>query len=148
MPYTDDEIVQFIVQTTRGTARLRRTSDGGATWYDLYMNPRLVAGKEYATTETSNDEIVYVKKVVHTFTSEFGDDSSSKDYAIGHGISDFGRLVRIDITDGTYVYPYFNNAGGTISVKSVDAYNVHIRCNNADRTVPVTFNIDLYYTKQ
>lgn len=147
MPYTEDEIVQFFVQTTRGTARLRRTEDGGATWTDLYMNPRLVSGKEYATTETNDDDIVYVKKIRHTTTTDFGVTNGAREISIAHDITNLDRLVRITgVLSKVYPLPFISDTGATVSIKSVTSTNIVLRAVNGVWEAGL-MEFDLYYTK-
>ena len=113
----------------------------------LAMNP----GVEYKTLERYGGEAVYAKRVSQTFTSQIGNDNGSTDIAILHGIANFKECVRWTGSDGSYTYPYFNNVGGIITVKSVDATNINIRCLNADRPAtaesPITLSFIVYYTK-
>jgi hypothetical protein len=106
-------------------------------------------GTEYSTLERSAGKTVYAKRVSQEFTTEFGDPNgeSVKDYTIAHGIKNFDKLLRYTAIGRGYTLPYFNNAGGSIFVKNVDATNINIRCNKAAIAVPVTLEVDLYYTK-
>lgn len=57
--YNTSEVVQNIVQTTNGRELIRRTTDGGATWVEEYVNPLMTPGTEYRTTERWNGKPVF-----------------------------------------------------------------------------------------
>lgn len=148
LPYNANEAVQMHVRTTNGAVRFRRTEDKGATWVSEWLNPGMAVGTEYATMERSEGKGVSSKHVCHSFSTQIGSESGSGDITIPHGITDFGRLVRIVATDWSgYQLPYFTSAGGFLAIKGVDATNITLRYNKATLAARDMY-FDVYYTKK
>jgi hypothetical protein len=151
---TGSGTVTHLAITLTGRMFLRgKSSSSWRDWVDFArrsdISKDMMPGTEYSTLERSAGKTVYAKRVSQEFTTEFGDPNgaSIKDYTIAHGIENFDKLLRYTAIGGSYALPYFNNAGGSITVKNVDATNINIRCNKAYIAVPVTLEVDLYYTK-
>ena len=151
---TGSGTVTHLLMTLTGRMFMRgKSSSGWRDWVEFTrrsdISKDMMPGTEYTTLERSAGKTVYAKRVSKEFTTEFGDPNgaSVKDYTIAHGIENFDKLLRYTAVGGGYAFPYFNSAGGSIFVKSVDATNINIRCNKAAISVPVTLEVDLYYTK-
>ena len=148
LPYNADEVIQMHARTTTGAIRFRRTDDGGETWVSEWLNPAMVSGSEYATTERSEGKTVYARRVSYTFTQDIGNEGTNTDYSIPHSISGFKRLVRCYATDGTsYPLPYYTSGGGHIAIKSVDDTAINIRAYKATMTAR-TLYFDVFFTKE
>lgn len=63
---TSKIIVQRLIAPETGSSHaemLRYTEDGGATWVDEWVNPPMVSGEEYRTTERYGGNPVYTKLI-------------------------------------------------------------------------------------
>jgi hypothetical protein len=125
---------------------IRFSNDGGATWIEEWVNPPMISGEEYRTTERNNGEVVYAKRVPYTVPSGgIGSTSTSTSIEIPHGISNFGHIVRCVARSGSYVLPSMTTAGGITSVKTVNGTNILLMVHKDTWSGTIFFK--LYYTK-
>lgn len=61
--YDSNRIVQNVFRVANGCELVRYTNDGGATWIEEWVNPPMVLGTEYRTTERWQGKAVYTKLV-------------------------------------------------------------------------------------
>lgn len=111
-----------------------------------YVNPPMLEGVEYRTTERWKGQVVYTKRVSYTTDAAIGSDTSGVDTNIPHGISGFGSLVRVNCCKGTYPFPYLKVNGGFTNINEVNAQNIVLR-NYKMTWNAATWQFDLYYTK-
>lgn len=113
-----------------------------------WVNPPMMPGVEYRTTERSNEQPVYAKRVSYTTIAPISPTSSVRDLSIPHGISGLSKLLcckgRIS---NIYLFPFIELSGGITVIKGADSENITIRIANAPWTQESTFEFDLYYTK-
>lgn len=114
------------------------------TWE--YVNPPMLEGVEYRTTERWKGQVVYTKRVSYTTDAAIGSDTSGVDTNIPHGISGFGSLVRVNCCKGTYPLPYLKVSGGFTTINEVNVQNIVLR-NYKMAWNAATWQFDLYYTK-
>lgn len=68
-----------------------------------WINPPMIAGTEYGTTERWNGKRVYVKLLTYTNTTAF---SGVNTYSINHGISNLDVMISASCTTANYFLPY------------------------------------------
>ena len=124
--------------------RMRSPITGWKEWE--YVNPPMLEGVEYRTTERWKGQVVYTKRVSYTTDAAIGSDTSGVDTNIPHGISGFGSLVRVNCCKGTYPFPYLKVNGGFTTINEVNAQNIVLR-NYKMTWNAATWQFDLYYTK-
>lgn len=143
-----DYIFQFALSdgTYVPTYAIRKMTQG--SWGEWeWVNPPMLEGVEYRTTERFNGSPVYRKLVVYTNSATFGSASGVADTGVAHGISGFSKLVSCVTTQGTEVtFPYFSAAGTSTSVGRVTASYIIIR-TVAKTEAPATWYFDLKYIK-
>ena len=110
-----------------------------------WINPPMVPGVEYRTTDRFNGVPVYTKLISTSFSQ--GNSSTVVDVNIPHGIINFGRIVSIDTTLA-YVFPMPTLAGidQLSGVYNVDATNIIFRCCR-DSWGTIAFDAVLRYVK-
>lgn len=98
-----------------------RMVDGVQEW----INPPMVVGTEYRTTERWGNKAVYRKLVQYTDTSGFAGDNL---HTIPHGISDMDRSYGVEIVARTqgFQIPYIASAE-TTAVTGCSATNIELR---------------------
>lgn len=127
MRRTNQQLVQWLVDTTTTRRQLMRySSDGGATWVEEWINPPMLVGTEYRTTERWNGKAVYTRLGSYTFTEDFGTTSTVSNKAISFGSISATKilsaelvLVAIESTDREYPVPITAGSGGLVSVNAV-----------------------------
>lgn len=125
--YDNKEAVQNLIRVTTGVEQVRRTTDGGVTWSEKYVNPPMNVGTEYATTEYYNGKTVYKKLV------DFGALPSSATKSVAHGIpSLFAEAMPVSIevftSSGSVFqqFPFINNAGSVVGKVHLTATSIVI----------------------
>lgn len=137
---------QIAIAASSGVVLERKCISGA--WADAwdYVNPAMVNGVEYRTTERYEGKVVYAKHFSHTTTEAIGNINNSVDYNIPHGISNFDKPVRCNARlSNNFPLPTFGNNGGNLSVCKVDTSNVILRLYKY--SINNTFYFDIYYTK-
>lgn len=120
------------------------TVDGAIEW----INPPLVPGVEYRTTEKYNGKPVYRKLVSYTHSGQMGNSSSSTDFTIPHGITGFGSLVRIiTVANANSQWPYVGSTGGIMNAGDVSETDITVRAYKTYFNSP-TILFDVAYTKE
>ena len=118
-----------------------RTVDGVTEW----INPPMVSGVEYRTTERYNGNVVY-KKLIHYRNSEtIGSTSTTTNITIPHGIDNLGALVRCVCSTDNITFPLVAD-GRTTGVVNVDATNINLRIVK-DTWSARSWYFNLAYTK-
>lgn len=110
-----------------------------------WVNPPMIPGTEYRTTERNDGDVVYAKSVRYSIPDSIGDASGATVIDIPHGISDFGHIVRCDARSGAYTLPSMTSAGGSTSVNTVTGTNIKLLMHKDKWSGSVYFY--LYYTK-
>lgn len=111
-----------------------------------WVNPPMLLGVEYRTTERCEGKIVYAKRIVYTPDVVMGGSNDSTMFSIPHGVSNFDLLVRCcGRLGGNYPLPLITASGGSVSVYSVNAAGVNIHMYKHAEQASLYF--DLYYTK-
>ena len=121
-----------------------RVVDGETEW----LNPPMIAGVEYRTTERFGGKVVYCKHVSHTSTESYGSYGDVPvDVSVPHGVSGFDSIVKVDARhQGVHLLPIITSGGGTAVVANVGVSNITLRfykCSFDART----WKFNLYYTK-
>ena len=113
------------------------------TWGEWeYVNPPMVIGVEYRTTERWNGKPVYRKLVSFNLAA-----ATSSGFVVPHGISGFKRLVRqVGTFDPNFLLPYIHN-GHTTWVSEVNATNIVVGNTGQAWDTSYSWHFDLYYTK-
>lgn len=95
-----------------------------------WVNPPLLAGVEYRTTERYAGKPIYIKYI--SYTAPISVTGSWTFFRIPHGISNFSTLDRLDArVGGGIVFPLLRQNDETISVESVNSANIEIRFKNS-----------------
>lgn len=104
---------------------VRKFTDGIAGEWE-WVNPPMVAGTEYRTTERYEGKPVYVRAGMYTFASNFGDTSTVSNLVVSLGSINATKILRTDLafsasgtTDRTYTFPVAAASGGTLMVNAV-----------------------------
>lgn len=109
-----------------------------------WLNPPLVPGVEYVTTERYSGSRIHRAYIVANFGAMDGT-AGYADYTIDHGLT-FTRCVRAFVISGdNYVLPYLNG-NMSISVKKIAGDGITIRCCNTTWSA-TTFHMILDYIK-
>lgn len=112
-----------------------------------WINPPMINGIEYRTTERKDGNPVYVKRISKTYTENIGDNDGLSDYNIPHGVSNLTKLIRCEtIANNIAQFPFISTTGGLTSVNTVDNTNIVLRIYK-DVWTPSTFVFDIAYTK-
>ena len=144
----DALITQFL--SYQGIHAVRHSTDGGSTWSPVdYINPPMLPGVEYRTTERWDGRPVYAKLVTYRPSETIGNASGSVDILIPHEISPFNRLVR-ENSNVFYEIPLpVVSADGlvTTAISQVGETNIELRINKRTWDNAHLFAFRLYYTK-
>lgn len=141
---------QFAIDDNYPNLRLKVRKRSGGTWQSWeWVNPPMVVGVEYRTTERSDGDPVYAKRVSYTNSAEIGNASGVAMVDIPHSISGFGKLVRIVGRNYTsnYPLPYIGSTGGITVVNAVNTTNIRLRTKDMTWASGYTWYFDIYYTK-
>lgn len=111
-----------------------------------WVNPPMVSGVEYRTTERWNSKVVYAKRIDYTITETLGNTTGLVDTNIPHGVPNYEYTVRCYGKKSTYTLPIISSIGGSVSISQVSANSIVLR-NYKETSAPGTFMFDLYYTK-
>lgn len=142
------QIVQRLVSVghPQKCEMLRYTEDAGATWVEEWVNPPMITGVEYRTTERYNGATVYAKCISYTPSGTVGGTNSGKvDVSFPHNISDFGELVSASAKIASQPLPAISSTGGLATLHSVTDSSISIRLYNTELTG--TFIVFMRYTK-
>ena len=113
-----------------------------------WINPPMIAGVEYRTTERFDGKPVYRKLVTYEHSGQFGSETTYKDYTIPHGISGWAKTIRcITSANDDGVWPYVGSAGGIVTAHLVDGTNITVRCYKTYWNSP-TIYFNLAYIKE
>ena len=144
--YGSTEVVQNIFRTTNGCELVRYSVDSGATWTEEWVNPPMMEGVEYRTTERCEGAVVYRQRIRYTNDSTLGSTEGVTSATIPHGISNFNTLVRSDARVANYCLPYVSMSGGITAVCAVNSTGITLRMTNTQWTSR-EWVFDLAYTK-
>lgn len=107
-----------------------------------WVNPPMVAGVEYRTTERYMGKPVYHKLISFKLTT-----STSTNFDVPHGVNNFGVLVRQFATlQNKIPLPYTHN-GNSTSVSEVNESNIVVSNSGHAWDSSYPWSFDLYYTK-
>ena len=110
-----------------------------------WVNPPM-DGAEYRTTERCEGKPVYAKRVTYTPSGSLGNSASTTTWSINHGISNFGKLVRISgVLADQYPFPVLGSAGQILQIYTVTTGQINIISYKYVTSGKEVF--DLYYTK-
>lgn len=146
--YNNNYLEQEMSILSHSSPKLIRRCING-TWVDEWENPPMVPGVEYRTTERSNNDAVYVKRVAYNNEAEMGSDTAVTSVTIPHGITEFKNLDRVVArnTSAKYVLPYLNTKGGMTVVTGVNSTHITMRISNTAWASGYNWEFDVYYTK-
>lgn len=131
-----------------GGREMQRIWYAGALEPWEWVNPPMVAGVEYRTTERHDGKPVYRKLVVYTHSGQFGDVATNTDYTIPHGISGWAKSVScVASINNEVVGFYLGSAGGILNVNALSETNIAVRVYKTYFNSP-TFRFDLAYIKK
>lgn len=146
MTHDTDRIMQMYEQcVTGGTHTIAFRWKDGSGWSDWeFLNPLLAVNVEYKTVERWNGDPVYAMSVRYKFTQTYTDSFSLE---IPHGIENFGNLIKAEIVQPPYSYPYVDSSGGMAGVKYVNATNIVFDSYKVGFRTGNILNFVLHYTK-
>ena len=110
-----------------------------------FVNPFMAVGTEYKTTEKYKGFPVYKKLVEYTNPETIGSDGTMTNIRIGHGISNFGELVKITGKQNGEMLPYFTASGKFAMASTVTSANIFVDTNSA--WTSRTWQFEVAYTK-
>lgn len=146
MTHDTDRIMQMYEQCVTGGMHIIafRWKDGSG-WSDWeFLNPPLAVNVEYKTVERWNGDPVYAMSVRYKFTQTYTDSFSLE---IPHGIENFGNLIKAEIVQPPYSYPYVDSSGGMAGVRYVNATNIVFDSYKVGFRTGNILNFVLHYTK-
>lgn len=124
---------------------------GGAlkTLDGRWVNPPMLEGVEYRTTEHWNGKPVYRKLVAYSVTGSVGNSSGYKDLLVPHGITGLTHVVSCNGSIGPWsgLLPYVADGGGITTVTSVDEAEICLKFYKDVFNDP-TFYFELAYVKE
>lgn len=141
--YYSGAIWQTYYQMGSTCRAVRYFSNGAWSGWE-WDNPPLAAGVEYRTVERWNRDPVYAMSVQYKFTQTYTDSFSLE---IPHGIENFGNLIKAEIVQPPYSYPYVDSRGGMAGVKYVNATNIVFDSYKVGFRTGNILNFVLHYTK-
>ena len=113
-----------------------------------WENPQMWADTEYRTTARYEGQPVYVKFIKYQFSGTIGSSSSYADYWIDHGITGWGRFIKVEANmGGVYFLPYLASQGGVTQIMEANSTQLRLRIYHDTWTTPY-FYITMYYTKE
>lgn len=113
-----------------------------------WENPQMWADTEYRTTARYEGQPVYVKFIKYQFSGTIGSSSSYADYWIDHGITGWGRFIKVEANmGGVYFLPYLASQGGVTQIMEANSTQLRLRIYHDTWTTP-NFYITMYYTKE
>ena len=116
----------------------RFSKDGGANWGEWeWVNPPMITGNEYRTTERRHGKVIYTK------TMDTGNLPNATSMVVPHYCSVIQMIRCCGTTNLGTTIPYRWN--DTYLTVSADRTSIHI-CTNADFSTQ-TSTIQLWYTK-
>ncbi|MBR4291673.1 MAG: tail fiber protein [Oscillospiraceae bacterium] len=137
------EVAQAI-KSTEYPGCYYRTVDGETEW----LNPPMLPGVEYRTTERWNGKPVYKKRVQYTNSTAISGDAL---HYIPHGITSYDRLHGVKVTVATegYLLPYFGaSLSQTTAVTGFSATNIELRTTgNSNWSAGRKWNFDVSFVK-
>ena len=117
------------------------------TWCEVeWLNPPMVLGVEYRTTERSNGQVVYAKRIEYTTEATVGG-TGAVDISIPHGIAGRQGNVRVVSWCGAQPLPMIDKTGGMVTLHDMYSTVIRLRTLNFELSAGLTFTFDLYYTK-
>lgn len=123
---------------------------GGAlkTLDGRWVNPPMLEGVEYRTTEHWNGKPVYRKLVKYEVSGSIGNSSGYKKVSIPHGIEGLSLVISCKAIEGTWggILPYVADGGGITTVIETDKTNIILKFYKDVFNSP-TFYFDLSYIK-
>lgn len=130
----------------KGQIATRHYSSGA--WRNVeYLNPPMMPGVEYLTTERSEGKPVYAKRITYTVAEAIAGSVAQADIEIPHGVSNLGKCVRVNATYGNYPLPHIPSNGTYLSVYYVGNTYITVRAIKKPISTDVSFVLDFYYTK-
>ena len=141
-------IKQTEIRASTGAVRTRDCV--GGVWGEWeWINPPMIVGIEYRTTERWNGKAVFAKMVSYTPNGEIGNTGGSTDIQIPHNISRFDSLVRLNATVfNTIPLPVVSADGlTTTAVTQINSSIIELRINKRVWNNAHTFAFELHYTK-
>lgn len=141
---TDDRVVWVRGERQNNTypdCRYRTAADGSIEW----INPPMLAGNEYRTTERWNGKIVYKKLLTWKSTTDMNYVGT---YNVPHGISSLDLpSLRIEWTTNGWALPYVNG-NESLHIAQYDSTNLVIKTDgNALWDAGRTFYFTMKYCK-
>ena len=115
-----------------------------------WINPPMISGVEYKTTQRYMGEPVYCKVVEYTNTASFGAADTAKAHNVPHGISNYNRAVFVrGFYGGTssYPLPYRSQAGGFLYIGQISTSNIVLQSYNWAVAADTEFRFEMYYIK-
>ena len=89
---TPSQVYQYFFSPSDGCVLQRYTTNGGSTWEEEWLNPPMLSGKEYRTTERWLGKPVYQKYIPIGNVVSGG-------AIISHNINGFAGCVSVQLTD-------------------------------------------------
>lgn len=117
-------------------------STGWGEWE--WVNPPMLLGVEYRTTERYNGNPVYAKAIEFILSA---DTETSVNIIIPHGITGLDTIVRSAGRIGEYTIPFASRNGGFTGFSSWSSTNIIVATYNNSWTSGSKFRITLHYTK-
>lgn len=112
--------------------------DGVVEW----VNPPMVVGTEYRTTERWNGKVKYKKLIEYTNAEAL---SGSMTLNVAHGIADLHMMLTAHCTTSGYLLPYLT-AGSSLGLSAWDSRNL-VLYGNSSWGAGRKWYIEMCYTK-
>ena len=146
------DFTQFVVVGSASThettlAAMRSYANGTYGEWE-YINPPMLAGVEYRTTERYNGKAVYAAHIKYTCSAEVGNASGFSSLYIPAGLPN-SKLVRVEGTvNEKRPFPVMTPSGGMVTIDHFwDSGELSLQFNKASFPEGTSFYFMIYYTK-
>lgn len=125
-----------------GSMKIKQRLNG--VWQDFeWVNPPMLIGKEYKTTERFNGNPVYTKLISHTFSDGL---SGVANYNIPHGLNGTFNIIDVKIYTSGYFFPYITSST-SLAPTSYTSSNLVFTNANSSWGANRTWYFTMKYTK-
>ena len=137
------EITTCGVSPSDANYRVRRVCGFGGWSEWEYINPPMIHGQEYRTTERWNGKPVYRKLIKYTNAEAL---QGTAYITIPHGISNLNMVLTALGTTNQYLLPYVS-ASTSLNVSEWNGTNLYLYNGNSTWSANRDWYIELRYTK-
>ncbi len=120
-----------------------RTVGGETEW----VNPPMVEGEEYRTTERIYGVPIYKKYITFTTSEKVGGADTVATLSIPHNTSIFNRIIGCRAFYSNFIIPKVIGESGTIGIEQYTTSNIKLTVRNCSIPADAKIFIEIEYTK-